>query len=121
MRLCTDQRKEKEGWSALQAVSKNLSHDANNLRNQIPKKSPLSQSNSGSRANQAATSAILAIYYASGVGYWLEKAHDHVSVGKQTASGMTFLSCEPVSTGDTNKVLVLALKQARLKSEPAGD
>lgn len=54
-------------------------------------------------------SVVLAIYYAVGIGYWFEKAGDHVSLGKQTGGGWTFFTCERVATGNTNQVLTLAL------------
>lgn len=54
-------------------------------------------------------SAVLAIFYAVGIGYWFEKAGDHVSLGKQTGGGWTFFTCERVATGNTNQVLTLAL------------
>jgi hypothetical protein len=56
--------------------------------------------------------AMLALYYADGHGYWLDKAGDHISIGKQVAGqglANAFFSCEPVVTGNANRILALAI------------
>lgn len=52
--------------------------------------------------------AVLALYQATGIGYWMVKGSDYVVMGKQ-AGGQVFLSAEPVVTPNTNVVLTLGI------------
>ena len=50
----------------------------------------------------------LALYHDRGQGYWMGKAGDYISLGKQNGN-LSFFTCEKVLTHNTNEVLVLVL------------
>ena len=52
--------------------------------------------------------AVLALYHASGVGYWLVQATDYVAIGKQNG-GQVFLSAEQIVIPDSNVVMTLGI------------
>lgn len=52
--------------------------------------------------------AVLALYHASGIGYWMVKGSDYVVMGKQTG-GQVFLWAEPVLIPNANVILTLGI------------
>jgi hypothetical protein len=52
--------------------------------------------------------AVLALYHATGIGYWLVKAADYIVVGKHN-QGQIFLSAEKLVTPNTNLIMTLGL------------
>jgi hypothetical protein len=61
------------------------------------------------RASDASVNSVIALYHEGGRCYLLERGPDHIALGKQNWSGLSFLTAAPAAARKTNEVLVLAL------------